>query len=390
MNNTCSRVPALLQRSPFALVLVALCAQSPLPEAPAVPPADAPPGHREVRAVRLLVPDGGRVAWSAQGNRIAYDKTGEDGLYDLYVAASDGNEERCVTCDVFALRNAHAFNPAWSPGGDWLVFQVQEKAKRLKMGTLELSSPLRAAHSELWVVPPEGRRAWQITRLGRRGGSPADPHFAHEGGRILWSERVAAKPEPWGTWRVRVAELTFRRGTPHVGKVKTYEPGDRPGLVLAQGFTPDDRGFFYGTGALGGASDPGLALRRFLFEGKRSEPLVDGAGGIRGEAAHPVPGRDTVVVASALGLPRRDDWHRLPRRRDLWLVGPGRRERLTYFNHPESDHGLGEAFVDDVAWSPAGDRFLAHVVSAGKTRATEALRVEEGIWLVVMDPAYRR
>lgn len=350
------------------------------------PRPDAPPGHRDVRSIRLLIPDGGRVAWSAQGDRIAYDKAGEDGLYDLYTAAADGADERCVTCNVYELRKAHAFNPAWAPGGDWLVFQVQDVAKRLDMGVLELSSPLRAAHSELWVAPPEGRRAWQLTRQGERGGSPVDPHFAYEGGRILWSERVAARPEPWGAWVVRVAEIAFKRGTPLLGKVKTYEPA--PGLVLAQGFTPDDRGFLYGAGSL----DRGLSLHRFRFEGKTSEP-VPGDGGVAGEAAQPIPGRDTLAMASALGLPRPDDWHRLPRRRDVWLVGDGLRERLTWFNHPGSEHGLGEALIDDLAWSPVGDRFLVHVVSIGESGGrggSDRPPVREGIWLVVMDPTYRR
>jgi hypothetical protein len=352
---------------------------------PATPPREAPPGHRDVRSIRLLIPDGGRVAWSAQGNRIAYDKAGEDGLYDLYTASADGAEERCVTCNVYELRNAHAFNPDWAPGGDWLIFQVQDVAKRLHMGVLELSSPLRAAHSDLWVAPPEGRRAWQITRQGERGGAPVDPHFAYEGGRILWSERVAAKPGPWGSWVVRVAEISFKRGTPHLGKVKTYEPA--PGLVLAQGFTPDDQGFLYGAGSF----DRGLSFHRFRFDGKSSEP-VPPDGGITGEAARPVPGRDSWAVASGLGLPPRGG-HGLPRRRDVWLAGDGRRERLTYFNDPSSEHPLGEALIDDLEWSPTGDRFLVHVVSTGDSEGAERTdrpSVREGIWLVVMDPSYRR
>jgi len=356
-------------------------------------PRKAPPGHHDVRSIRLLIPDGGRVEWSPRGDRIAYDKAGEDGLYDLYTADAQGEGETCVTCNVYELRKSHAFNPSWAPGGDWLIFQVQDVARRLDMGVMELTSPLRAAHSELWVVPPEGRRAWQITQQTQRGGSPVDPHFAYDGSRILWSERVAAQPEPWGDWVVRVAELTFKRGTPHLGKVKTYEPGR--GLVLAYGFTPDDRGFLYGTGAF----DRGLSLHRLVFEGKATSP-VPADGGVTGEAAQPIPGREAWVIASELGLPRPDNWHKLPRRREVWLVGEGRRERLTYFNHPSSEQSLGEALIDDISWSPEGDRFLVHVVStvgpggegpAGRSAGDESpLTVREGIWLVVMDPSYRR
>lgn len=380
-----ARPVALIAAWVFALTLATpgLPAREPA-EAPSPKPEPPAPGHHDVRSVRLLIPDGGRAAWSAQGDRIAYDKAGEDGLYDLYVADAEGRGEQCVTCNVYELRNSHAFNPDWAPGGDWLVFQVQDVAKRLKMGVLELSSPLRSAHSELWVAPPEGRRAWQITRQGERGGSPTDPHFAFDGGRVLWSERVAAQPEPWGDWVVRIAELTFKRGTPRLGKVKTYEPAR--GLVIAHGFAPDDRGFFYGSGAF----DAGQQLHRLRFEGKTSEPMPPD-GGVAGEAAQPIPGKDVLAVASALGLPRADDWHRLPRRREVWLAADGVRERLTYFNHPDSDHSLGEALIDDLAWSPAGDRFLVHVVSTGDSSDRDGpTTVEEGIWLVVMDPSYRR
>lgn len=362
-------------------------------------PRRAPPGHRDVRSIRLLIPDGGRVAYSPRGDRIAYDKANEDGLYDLYVADADGEGETCVTCNVYELRKAHSFNPSWAPGGDWLVFQVQDVARRLKMGPVELTSPLRAAHSELWVVPPEGRRAWQITQQNQRGGSPVDPHFAYDGSRLLWSERVAAQPEPWGDWVVRVAELTFKRGTPRLGKVKTYEPAR--GLVLASGFTSDDQGFLYGSGSGSGSFDRGLSLQRLRFEGKATEPVL-ADGGVSGEAIHPIPGQNAFAVASELGLPRPDSWHRLPRRREIWLVAEGRRERLTYFNHPESDHALGEALIDDLSWSPEGDRFLIHVVSTrgaegegasgppGSRGADRPTIVREGVWQVVMDESYHR
>lgn len=385
------RRPRVSRSFPLALLLCVrllpappgLAAQTPEPRGgtPAPPPSrQAPPGHRDVREIRVFQHDGGRVAWSTQGSWIAFDRADPEGRYDLWVIRADGTGERCLTCDVYELRKESSFNPTWDPSGQYVVFQVQSLSKRLGMTPVELATPLRGAHCELWMVRLEGRGAWQLTRIGERGGLVADPHFSHEGGQILWSERVRGGGAPWGDWAVRVAKLEIGRGVPHLGKVKTYRPGKQPGLVLAQGFTPNDRGFLY--------SDGNGGLFRFELESRAEGggvPVGPGEGA-RGELARLLPGRDGLLWASSLGLPRRDRWQKLPRRDDLWIESPrdARAGRLTFFNEPASDHFLGEALVDDVAWSPEGDRFVAHVVHAGREG------VREDIYLVILDPAYRR
>lgn len=362
----------------------------------------APPGHRDVRQVRRLIPGGGRVAWSAQGDLLAFDRLGEDDLYDVWVipapgpggavvpageetgdgetAGAPGDEtagERCLTCALHELRNAHAFNPVWHPSGDFVVIQVQERGRQRKAGIREMASPLRVAASTLWLVDRSGRRGWQLTQP-QRGGSPMDPRFSFEGGRLMWSERVAADPRPWGRWLVRVGQLKIQRGVPRLSRVETVEPGERPGLVIALGFTPDDRAFVFATGDL----EAGPALATWDFDSKTRSPFPTD-GGVTGEAVAFVPGRDTAVVASDLSLPR--EARRGLRSREVWLVGRGLRERLTFFHHPRSDHPLGDALVDDLAFSPTGDRFVAHVVSPGAGGG-----VTEDVWLVVLDEEYRR
>ena len=61
----------------------------------------------------------------------------------------------------------------------------------------------------------------------------------------------------------------------------------------------------------------------------------------------------------------------------------------------QSDHALGEALIDDVAWSPEGDRLLIHVVSAaelpeGQVPEEDDPLVEEAIYLVVLDDSFTR
>ena len=71
----------------------------------------------------------------------------------------------------------------------------------------------------------------------------------------------------------------------------------------------------------------------------------------------------------------------------------GREERLTYFNDPKSDHSLGEALIDDLAWSPRGDLVALHVVYLSPDAVPEhedELPLGQGIYVVTLDESYRR
>ena len=54
--------------------------------APAAAQASDLPTSRPVEEVRLLMKGVGRVTWSAQGDRLAYDKIDPEGRYHLYTA----------------------------------------------------------------------------------------------------------------------------------------------------------------------------------------------------------------------------------------------------------------------------------------------------------------
>ena len=78
----------------------------------------------------------------------------------------------------------------------------------------------------------------------------------------------------------------------------------------------------------------------------------------------------------------------LPRRNELWLRSASGQvqERLTYFNHPGSDHYLGDAMIGDVSWTADGESVLLHVVSA----AAQAAVAREDVYLVKLGKEYRR
>lgn len=374
-------------------------AAPPSPASEAASGSPASPGHRAVASVRRLVEGGGRVDWSVQGDRLAFDRQGDDGLYDVWILELPSGTERCVTCDVYDFSGASASDPAWHPSGGFLVARVQgagdRSARRIagrggaRLDPDRAATPVTGLGAELWLLSPDGRRRWQLTgspgggaggrevRAAAPRGGVHGPRFSHEADLLAWTERFRGSRGTFGEWVVRVGRFAFGRGTPRLEKVKSYRPEGFRGFVAATAFAPDDRSLLVTVpAALDGG---GGEIWRVPLEGGDWEPLSRSPAA-REEAALFLPGGGRLLWTSDRGQPPAD---RLRRRTDLWLHDPatGREERLTFFNHPDSDHFLGEARVTDVAASPRGDRLALHVVSAGRGGG-----VREDVWLVELSP----
>lgn len=349
-----------------------------------------PPGHRAVREVSLFRQDAGRLAFSRQGDYLAYDKKGEDGRYDVHLLRTNGASERCLTCDIYDFRRTNVLDPVWHPSGEYLVVQVQESPRRLKLDPLRMATPLRGVHSELWVVLAKGRQAWRITRTSEQGGAVLGPAFSYEGDRLLWNERLSNVDDPWGHWGARVAELSIRRGLPKLGKITTHDGGWKPGFSIASGFTPDDRGLLMAASPDDGQPTSGRDVLRLDLESGAAERLLvtPDQWDDRLTAA---PRGDALVFVSNRGLDRQ---RKLPYRGDLWLLVPRQQriERLTYFNDAKSPYDLGEALIDDIAWDPKQPQILVHVVWAipGADAAfdKEVPRVEEAIYRIALQDSF--
>ena len=340
------------------------------------------PGHRKVRGVRLLVKDGGRLDWSHQGDWIAFDRA-EGDFHHLYVMKPDGTRERCVTCNQWDFRKTNALSPTWHPSGEYLVFQVQENVTKLGLDTLKLTTPHRGLHSELWVIDVKGRQPFKLTQVRERGNALLDPHFSHEADMLAWSQRVVSLGR-WGEWEPHVGRFQIKRGVPRLTRVKNYQPEVRKGFVTAHGFTPSDKGLLISAVPADSRSATGrdileLDLETGEFKHLTSSPQA------WDELPVALPRSDGIVWVTDRNIkPPRD--RQLPRRGDVWYMSASgrRQERLTFLNHPESDHFLGEALIDDLAWNREGDKLLLHVVSAG---APGAGVVEQGIYVVELDGA---
>jgi hypothetical protein len=98
---------------------------------------------------RTSTANGGRVDWCASNNLIAFDRmTGSD-TSEVFVIRPDGGDERCITCNAPSLPKGIRGQPAWHPGGKFLVIQVQ--GKFYNGSRFEFVS--WGIHNDLWIAP---------------------------------------------------------------------------------------------------------------------------------------------------------------------------------------------------------------------------------------------
>jgi Tol biopolymer transport system component len=348
-----------------------------------------------VREVTLFKEDAGRVAWSVQGDWLAFDRpAAQGGNYQLWIMKRDGAFERCLTCEPLELKRENCINPTWHSTGDWIVFQVQSPGRRLGLGPIELATADRGLHSELWAIRPDGKTFFQLTRVGERGGAILDPEFSHEGGELLWSERVRSRVGRWGEWVLRVAPFKGGAG-PRVAKPRTLEPGEQRLYVAGSSFTPDDRGVLVAGNLEPGQNENGMDVYRLELESGQVERLTHTARAWDEKATYTVKG-DRIVWISASEItlsdgraaagPAGDGGLPFELLRDLWIMNADGtdQERLTHFNGSSSRESLGAAIVDDFAIGPQGDEILAHVIFAREGE------IREGLYLVRLDDSFKR
>jgi dipeptidyl aminopeptidase/acylaminoacyl peptidase len=150
--------------------------------------------------VRLVAPDAGAPAWSADGRRLAYVAPGPGGLTDLYVADASGRNRGRLTRTPGGSED----NPDWAPDGRRLVVERDgalvvvradgSSERQLAVGQEPAWSPsgrsVAFANEDLFVVDAAGGTPRRLTALV---GPESAPSWSPDGRRIAF---VAAEAGP--------------------------------------------------------------------------------------------------------------------------------------------------------------------------------------------------
>jgi Tol biopolymer transport system component len=252
-----------------------------------------------------------------------------------------------------------------------------------------MTTPDRGIRSDLWIIDRTGKYYFQLTQGEQTGLAVTAPRFSHEGGQLLWSERVATQGGRWGQWMLRIARINIEAAVPRLKKVEEIRPAGHRGFVEGHGFSPDDRRLLISGNLEPGHSEAGMDLYLYDPDSKKAQRLTATLGDWDQTAAF-APTGDHIAFTSNQNLPRT-----VPRQgsvpptsrtlpRDLWLMAPdgSAQQRLTFFNHPAHPEFTGGSVIGDLSWSPDGDKIAIHVVHL----ADDA----EAIYIVELDESFRR
>lgn len=125
-------------------------------------------------------------AWSRDGQRIAFERTGSRDT-GLYVMDALGDHLRAIT-----KRMSPASSPSWSADGTSIVFSG-----------MPLPLPMTFAQ-QLYVIPSGGGSARQLTRYSVFKGGAGSPSWSPNGRQILfWGRTSSAANARTDVWAIR-------------------------------------------------------------------------------------------------------------------------------------------------------------------------------------------
>lgn len=354
----------------------------------AVCSGEADDGSDAVADITALLEAGGRVSWCHQKDLIALDMRGSDQYYDIYTLKPDGSGLTSLTAGKGdKLPQMHIGQPAWHPSGKHIVFQAQDPELTFpkdynKSMRMFVSGPGIGINNNLWLMTPDGKKFWQLTSVKSRRGV-LHPHFSPNGKKLLWSEKIDRSSGGIGTWVIKLADYSFKKGKPKLKNIRVYRPN---GLQLSEthGFSPNGKKIIF-SGIPNGKYFFHFDLYVMNLKTGELTRLTDNYEW--DEHAHFSPDGKWIIWSSSEGIPQNKNLKGLfdlkKVKLDYWIMksdGSGK-QRLTYFNEPSHLHYLnGNTLAADFDWGPDGKTLAAYI-----KRRTSAYNKFEFAALIELD-----
>jgi Tol biopolymer transport system component len=313
--------------------------------------------------IRILTDDGGHLSWSRKLNKIAFDRLGSDGYFDLWVMNPDGTGQKNLTSNHPLLPNKHIGQPAWHPSGQLIVIQAQ-KAHVPRYADTKCT-PGAGTLNDLWIITVSGKRVWKIhsvrDEVSKDAGGVLHPHFSHDGTKLFWAERLRSNGRPFGEWILRIADFRFDQFQgPRLGEIRDYNPGGGSSFFESHNFSPDDQYVLFT-----GTQDGPLEIYKMEVETGASQRLTRRSQLIWDEHAHFSPDGRQIVWMSSQGL--RFEVKPFYLQADFWTMNRNgtQQKRLTWFHAPSHPHFFNREFAvaADFDWSPNGKQIAGLVIT---------------------------
>jgi len=294
--------------------------------------------------------NGGRVAWykGSAHDLIALDVVTDATALssDVYTINPDRSSPICVTCSA-GLRKGFVGQPAWHPGGDYLVIQVEND----NSGHTMYNHMAWGMDNDLWIIRRDGTGAERIWATLPKHAA-LHPHFNADGSKIMFAERVplATPPQnPWTNWRIRIADVDMSRpGLEKLSNVVTLTPNG-PGFYETHEFTNDGRIIYSHTpGAQAFVDDVYSAT----IDGNDPINLVNSPGSWD-EFGYLSPLNQSMAFISSRFDP--NSGTALALRTELYIKPPGGEpQRITFYNRTSADKFI----VKDFDWDKTGTKIV--------------------------------
>ena len=299
--------------------------------------------------------NGGRVAWSPDGEFVVFDRREADGGYDLHLT-EDFETERCLTCNHPDLPNQRRNygQPAVHPNGRYIVFQAEKQKHGFVVPVA--TNPGAGVFNDIWLYDLETDRAkaiWEVPNDKRHG--ILHPHFSKDGSRLSWSEMSEGADfkhpgKGAGVWTLKVANFS----TDGLTNVQQLQPGEDV-IYENHGFSHDGEWLYFSSNMKRSkpVNESTNIYRVHLGTGELERLTEEGYN----EHAHLSPDGKYIVWMSSAGNGETHDYYKVGS--DYWLMnidGTGKR-RLTHLNDPDHAHFRGRyAVAADFAFDPASSQ----------------------------------